>query len=215
MLGLTITPILPTGGDGHLFDDENDKPHAEYGLAGGIDYWKRYGRTYDAHLGLDLKYQQYHFHYGPDEKNGQFQFLHLSVPASLNYPIPNYSYMFLKLGASLSSANLYVSRTGYVGNNKYFTTFKTLWYLYPEITIGVDILEEKNAKFYFKAGIDYTFIPFPRMAEFSVAVSDGVTIYDEWGTFSPNKFQLRIAFYPIWKKRINTLKDGHDCPNPF
>ena len=98
MVGLSFSTILPTGGDGHIFDDDKDLPHGEYGLAGGIDYWKRYGKTYDIHLALDLKYQQYHFHYNVDKNNGQFRFLHLSLPASLHFPIPNYSYMFFKFG---------------------------------------------------------------------------------------------------------------------
>ena len=215
ILGITFTPNLPTGGAGHLFDDENDTPHREYGIAGGLDYWKRYGRTYDAHLGFDVKYQQYHFHYGEDEANGKFPFLHFSIPASLNYPIPNYSYMFFKLGASISSANLFQSRTGYVGNNKYLTTFKTLWLIYPEISLGIDLLEEKKSKFYFNVGLDYTFIPVPKMGTFSAAVSDDGIIHYKWGSFTPNKFQIRIAFYPIWKKKTNILKNGHNCPDPF
>lgn len=215
MLGISFTSVFPNGGDGHLFDGENDTPHPEHGLAGGLDYWKRYGRAYDTHLGLHLKYQQYHFHYGEDEKNGQFSFLHFSIPASLNYPIPNYSYMFLKLGTAISSANIFQSRTGYVGLNKYVTTFKTLWLIYPEITLGIDILEEKTSKFYFKAGLDYTFIPIPRMGTYSAAVSDNGVIKYKWGSFTPNKIQIQITFYPIWKKKINPFKDGHNCPNPF
>ena len=215
MLGVTFTPILPTGGDGHIFDDENDYPHKDYGIAGGFDYWKKYLWAYDLHLGFDLKYQQYHFHYGPDERNGEHQFLHLSVPASINYPIPNYEYIFFKIGISLSSTNMLRENIGYAGSNKYITTFKTTWLIYPEINLGIDILEEKYPKFYLRAGIDYTFIPISKMGEFKSSISNNGIIEVASGNFSPNKFQLRISFYPVWKRKISFIKEGHDCPSPF
>lgn len=215
MMGISVIPILPSGGDGHIFEDDKDAPHAEYGIGGGLDYWKRYGRAYDTHVGLNIKYQQYHFHHGPEEKNGQHQFLHLSVPANLHYPIPNYSYMFFKLGVALSSTNLFKENIGFVGGNKYVSKFKTAWYVYPEITLGIDILEEKTPKFYFRAGIDYTFIPISKMGSFETSVANDGVIETVSGAFTPNKFQLTISFYPIWKKKINFFKQGHNCPNPF
>ncbi len=215
MVGLTFAPLLPTGGDGHIFDEGKDAPHAEYGLSGGLDYWKKYGRTYDTHLGLDMKYQQYHFHFGPDESNGQFRFIHFSVPASLQYPIPNYSYMFFKLGVSLSSGNILQKTTGTAGNNRYISKFNTAWFIYPEINIGIDILEEKTPGFYFRAGIDYTFIPISKMGTFEASVANDGIIETVNGAFTPNKFQLKLAIYPIWKKKISILKHGHNCPNPF
>jgi hypothetical protein len=215
ILGVTFTPILPTGGTGHIFDNKDDSPHPEYGISGGVDYWKKYLRAYDVHIGFDLKYQQYHFHFGPDEKNGEHQFLHLSVPASVNYPIPNYEYIYFKLGISLSSSNLFRENIGFAGENKYITTFKTAWLIYPEINLGIDILEEKYPKFYLRAGIDYTFIPISQMAEFKSSISNTGIIESVSGNFTPNKFQLRISFYPIWNKKISFIKKGHDCPNPF
>lgn len=215
MLGITFAPILPLGGDGYIFDDENDKPHAEYGLSGGFDYWKRYSRAYDLHLGTQVKYQQYHFHYSPDEHDGYYRFLHFSVPASITYPIPNYSYLFLRFGVALSSANIFQEREGNAGPFKYFTEFKTSWLVYPEIHLGFDFLEEKTNKFIIRAGIDYTFIPIGQMATFKTFISDNGVIVDHEGTFTPNKFQLTLSLYPIWKKKINFLKKGHNCPNPF
>lgn len=215
MIGFSFTPILPTGGDGHTFEDDKDSPHPEYGLAGGLDYWKRYGRAYDTHLALDLKYQQYHFHHGLNQKNGQFRFLHVTVPASLHYPIPNYSYMFFKVGVALSSANIFQQNIGFVDGNKYFTTFKTSWLIYPEMTLGFDILEEKTQKFYFRAGIDYTFVPISKMGEFRSSVSSNGIIETSSGSFTPNKFQLKITFYPFMKKEFNHEKQGHRCPSPF
>lgn len=215
MIGLTLTPILPTGGGGYLFGGAEDSPHAEFGIGGGFDYWKRYGRAYDTHLGLDVKYQQYHFHHGENEANGEFQFLHFSIPASLQYPIPNYTYMFLKLGIALSSSNIIQENIGFAADNKYKTTFRTAWLVYPEITLGIDILEEKTPKLYFRVGIDYSFVPISNMGEFSASVSENGMINTAQGTFTPNKFQLRLAIYPIWKKKINFLQHGHNCPNPF
>lgn len=215
MVGLSFSTILPTGGDGHIFDDDKDLPHGEYGLAGGVDYWKRYGKTYDIHLALDLKYQQYHFHYNVDKNNGQFRFLHLSLPASLHFPIPNYSYMFFKFGVALSSANVFQENIGFVGDNKYFTTFKTSWFVYPEMTLGVDILEEKTQKFYFRVGIDYTFIPISKMGEFKSSVASNGIIETSKGNFTPNKFQLKVTFYPFLKKNFDYKKQGHRCPSPF
>jgi len=215
IFGFTFTPILPTGGNGHIFDDENDAPHREYGIGGGFDYWKKYLRAYDLHIGIDLKYQQYHFHFGPDQRNGENQFLHFSIPASANYPIPNYEYFFLKLGISLSSSNIFRENIGFAGNNKYVTSFKTSWLIYPEINLGIDIVEEKYPKFYFRIGLDYTFIPFSNMGEFKSSISNNGVIEIASGNFNPNKFQLRISFYPIWKKKISFIKEGHDCPNPF
>ena len=215
MLGVTFTPILPTGGNGHIFEKEDDAPHSEYGIGGGIDYWKKYLRAYDLHLGFDLKYQQYHFHYGPDERNGEHQFLHLSIPASVQYPIPDYEYIFVKVGFSISSSNILRENIGFAGNIKYITNFKTTWLIYPEINLGIDFIEEKYPKFYMRAGIDYTFIPIPKMGEFKSSISNNGVIEIASGKFSPSKFQLRISFYPIWKKKISFIKEGHDCPNPF
>lgn len=215
MVGVSVIPILPSGGGGQIFEGSNDSPHAEFGIGGGLDYWKRYGKSYDTHLGLDLKYQQYHFHFGEGGYNGEFQFLHLSVPASLQFPIPNYTYMFFKLGIALSSSNIIQENMGFVGENKYFTTFKTAWLLYPEILLGVDILEEKTSKFYFRVGVDYTFIPISNMGTYTASVSEDGQIKNAKGTFTPNKFQLKLTIYPIWKKKINILKHGHNCPNPF
>ena len=215
MLGISFTPILPTGGDGHVFEDDKDDPHAEYGIGGGFDYWKRFGKAYDTHIGTELKYQQYHFHYGESQKNGQFHFLHLSIPASIHYPIPNYSFMFFKLGIALSSANLFQEKTGFAGTNKYISRFKTSWLIYPELTLGIDLLEEKNSKFHFRIGIDYTFIPISKMGEYKTYVSNEGNIEVASGSFTPNKYQIRITFYPIWKNKISFLKKGHSCPNPF
>ena len=215
ILGATFTPMLPTGGGGHIFDDKNDYPHREYGIGGGIDYWKKHLRVYDLHIGFDLKYQQYHFHFGPDQRNGEHQFLHVSIPASVNYPIPNYEHFLFKVGISLSSTNLFRENIGFAGNDKYVTTFKTAWLIYPEINLGVDLVDEKYPKFYFRCGIDYTFIPVSNMAEFKCSISNNGVIEEVSGNFSPNKFQLRISFYPIWKKKISFIREGHNCPNPF
>ena len=215
MLGVTFTPIKPSGGSGHIFEDKNDDPHSEYGISGGIDYWKKYLRVYDFHLGFDLKYQQYHFHFGSKKNNGEHQFLHLSVPANIQYPIPNYEYFFFKAGISISSTNLLKENIGFAGDNKYITTFKTAWLIYPEINLGVDFIEEKYPRFYFRVGIDYTFIPVPKMGEFKTSISNNGIIETVSGNFSPNKIQLKISIYPIWNKKISFLKKGHDCPNPF
>tara|TARA_Y100000766_G_scaffold113017_1_gene96978 strand:- start:2360 stop:3100 length:741 start_codon:yes stop_codon:yes gene_type:complete len=215
ILGITFTPIKPTGGRGHIFEDKDDYPHSEYGISGGIDYWKKYLRVYDFHIGFDVKYQQYHFHFGSKKNNGEHQFLHLSIPTNIQYPIPSYEYMFLKIGLSISSSNLLRENIGFAGENKYITSFKTTWLIYPEINLGFDIIEEKYPRFYLRCGIDYTFIPFPKMGEFKTSISSNGSIETVSGNFSPNKFQLKISFYPIWKKKISFLKKGHDCPNPF
>ncbi len=215
MLGVTFTPIKPSGGSGHIFEDKNDDPHSEYGISGGFDYWKKYLRVYDFHIGFDLKYQQYHFHFGSDKYNGEHQFLHFSIPTNIQYPIPGYEYFFFKVGISISSSNLLKENIGFAGNNKYITTFKTAWLIYPEINLGVDFIEEKYPRFYFRVGIDYTFIPIPKMGEFKTSISNNGIIETVSGNFSPNKIQLKISIYPIWNKKISFLKKGHDCPNPF
>lgn len=215
IVGLRFGAILPTGGDGQVFVDEDDAPHAEYGIFGGFDYWKRYTRAYDLHLGTLMKYQQYHFHFGEEEFDGYYRFLHVSVPASFHYPIPNYSYMFFKVGVALSSANIIQENIGFAGQDKYITRFKTSWLVYPEVTLGIDLIEEKGERFYFKAGLDYTFLPVPNMAEYETYISNNGVIESGNGSFTANKFQLSISFYPIWKKKISFLKEGHNCPNPF
>lgn len=216
MLGISVTPILPLGGLGKIFEFPNDAPHKDFGIGGGFDFWKRYGRSYDTHVGLDAKLQQYHFHFSEEEFDGYFRFLHLSAPASIHFPVPNYPYIFFKMGVALSSSNLIQNVNGYVEGHDYFTTFRTAWLVYPEIFLGFDILEEKTSKFYIRAGIDYTFIPISNMGGFRASVSEnGQTIKVAKGTFTPNKFQFRLTIYPIWKKKINILKHGHNCPNPF
>jgi hypothetical protein len=122
---------------------------------------------------------------------------------------------FFKAGISISSTNLLKENIGFAGDNKYITTFKTAWLIYPEINLGVDFIEEKYPRFYFRVGIDYTFIPVPKMGEFKTSISNNGIIETVSGNFSPNKIQLKISIYPIWNKKISFLKKGHDCPNPF
>lgn len=209
MLGFTFQAARPFGGGGHLFDGK-DKPHGEFGLSGGFDYWKRYQRTYDFHIGLEAKYQQYHFHYGADQFDGYFRFLHISTPVTMHFPFKNYPYIFVKGGVALSSLNLMSDNTGSLGaSNSYIAKFETAWPVYPEIILGIDFLEEKSKKAYVRVGIDFTFVPISSMGKFDAFVSDGSVITTGSGTFSPNKIQIKIAIYPKWKK---TKFDLSVCP---
>jgi hypothetical protein len=202
MLGFSASAARPFGGGGHLFDDKGtDKPHAEFGLSGGFDYWKRYQRTYDIHVGLEAKYQQYHFHYGVDDFDGYFRFTHISVPITIHFPFKNYPYIFAKVGVALSSLNLLSDNTGAIGENSYIANLQTAWPVYPEVILGIDFLEEKSKKAYVRVGIDFTFIPIGSMGEYNAYVSDNTTITTGRGTFTPNKIQLKIIVYPKWKKR--------------
>ena len=202
MLGFSLLAARPLGGGGHLFDDQGtDKPHAEFGLAGGFDFWKRYLRTYDIHIGLEAKYQQYHFHYGDDDFDGYFRFMHLSLPITMQFPFKNYPYIFVKTGFALSSSNLFSDNTGTIGNNSYVAKIQTAWPIYPEIILGIDFLEEKGKKAYVRVGIDFTFIPIKSMATYDAFVSNNITVSRGNGTFTPNKIQLKLVVYPKWKKR--------------
>lgn len=212
MVGISFTALRPTGGNGHLFDEEKDSPHEEFGLAGGFDFWKKYPRTYDFHVGLEAKYQQYHFHYGDDEEfDGYFRFLHLTAPATIHFPLKNYPYIFFKGGVALSSLNLLSDNSGRVGNHAYLSKFETAWPVYPEITLGIDFLEEKGRKAYIRAGIDYTFVPLSSMGEYKAYVWSGNELMVGSGSFSPSKFQIKITVYPVWKRIVlnrNTCPGG-------
>lgn len=202
MLGFSFIAARPLGGGGHLFDDKGtDKPHGEFGLAGGFDYWKRYLRTYDIHIGLEAKYQQYHFHYGVNDFDGYFRFMHLSIPITMQFPFKNYPYIFVKAGVALSSLNILSNNSGSIKNNSYIAEFQTAWPIYPEIILGIDFLEEQGKKAYVRVGIDFTFVPISSMATYDAFVSNNVIISKGTGTFTPNKVQLKIVVYPKWKKR--------------
>ena len=202
MLGFSFIAARPLGGGGHLFDEKGtDKPHGEFGLAGGFDYWKRYLRTYDIHIGLEAKYQQYHFHYGVNDFDGYFRFMHLSIPITMQFPFKNYPYIFVKAGVALSSLNILSNNSGSIKNNSYIAEFQTAWPIYPEIILGIDFLEEQGKKAYVRVGIDFTFVPISSMATYDAFVSNNVIISKGTGTFTPNKVQLKIVVYPKWKKR--------------
>ena len=201
MIGFSFQASRPFGGGGHLFDEGNDRPHGEFGLSGGIDFWKRYQQIYDFHIGLEAKYQQYHFHYGSNQFDGYFRFVHISSPITMHFPFRNYPYIFFKGGFALSSLNLVAPNLGSLGPNSYIAEFQTTWPVYPEIILGIDFLEEKSKKAYVRIGIDFTFIPINSMGEFSAFVSDGTVITSGSGTFSPNKIQIKIAIYPKWKRK--------------
>ena len=202
MLGFSFIAARPLGGGGHLFDEKGtDKPHGEFGLAGGFDYWKRYLRTYDIHIGLEAKYQQYHFHYGVNDFDGYFRFMHLSIPITMQFPFKNYPYIFVKAGVALSSLNILSNNSGSIKNNSYIAEFQTAWPIYPEIILGIDFLEEQGKKAYVRVGIDFTFIPISSMATYNAFVSNNVITSKGSGTFTPNKVQLKIVIYPKWKKR--------------
>jgi len=209
MIGFSFQAARPVGGGGHLFDKGDDTPHGEFGLSGGLDYWKRYPRTYDFHAGLEVKYQQYHFHYGPDQFDGYFRFVNISAPMTMHFPFKNYPYIFIKGGFALSSLNLVAANSGSLGPNSYIAEFQTAWPVYPEIILGIDFLEEKSKKAYVRVGIDFTFVPISSMGEFDAFVSDDGIITQGSGTFSPNKIQIKIVIYPKWKK---TKFDLSVCP---
>lgn len=209
MIGFSFQAARPVGGGGHLFDEGDDTPHGEFGLSGGLDYWKRYPRTYDFHAGLEVKYQQYHFHYGPDQFDGYFRFVNISAPMTMHFPFKNYPYIFIKGGFALSSLNLVAANSGSLGPNSYIAEFQTAWPVYPEIILGIDFLEEKSKKAYVRVGIDFTFVPISSMGEFDAFVSDDGIITQGSGTFSPNKIQIKIVIYPKWKK---TKFDLSVCP---
>lgn len=211
MVGISFTGIRPLGGAGHLFDEDNDTPHGEFGLAGGFDFWKKYYRTYDFHVGLEGKYQQYHFHYGQDELDGYFRFVHLSAPVTIHFPLKNYPYIFFKGGFALSSMNLLNENSGKVGDQSYISEFETAWPVYPELILGIDFLEEKGRKAFMRVGIDYTFVPLSSMGEFKAYVWSGNELKQGTGSFNPSKFQLKITIYPVWKRIVlnrNTCPGG-------
>ena len=202
MLGFSFLAARPLGGGGHLFDEQgSDKPHGEFGLSGGFDYWKRYQRTYDFHIGLEAKYQQYHFHYGSNGLDGYFRFMHISVPITVHFPFKNYPFIFVKGGVSLNSLNILGDNNGAIGINSYIAKFQTAWPVYPEVILGIDFLEEKSKKAYVRVGIDFTFIPIGSMAQYDAFVSDNVSVTKGSGTFTPNKIQLKLVVYPKWKKK--------------
>lgn len=209
MVGISFTGIRPFGGDGHLFDEDTDTPHEEFGFGGGFDFWKKYYRTYDFHVGVEAKYQQYHFHYGQEGHDGYFRFLHLTAPVSIHFPLKDYPYIFFKGGFALSSLNLLGDNSGTAGDNAYVSKFETAWPIYPEIILGIDFLEEKGRKAYIRAGIDYTFVPLSSMAEFDAYVWNGNELMKGAGSFNPTKIQLKITIYPIWKRIV---LNRNSCP---
>lgn len=214
MKGFTFGALLPMGESGQVFI-EPMAPHAEYGLFTGFDYWKRFQHYYDYHIGLQTKYQQYHFHYElyDEELDGYYRFWHLTAPISMNFPIKNYPYLFFKLGAAISTTNLLFKSGGKIGPFDYFTRIYTGWTFYPEIQLGLDFMEEKNSKVWVRAGIDFSFIPIKSMGQTETYLLNGPA-QGVRAHFNPSKFQVRLDFYPVWKRR-RRVSDSNKCPNPF
>lgn len=209
MIGFSGGLTRPFGGGGHLFDEDGDQPHGEFGFLAGFDYWKRYFGAYDFHVGLESKYEQYHFHYGENQLDGYFRLLNLSIPVTIHFPLKSYPNIALKGGFALSCLNFWSTNKGSVGDQSYITEFKSAWPVYPELIIGVDFLEESGRKGFFRAGIDYSFVPVGSMGEFGAFVTQNGVQTSAMGSFSMSKIQLKITLYPTWKQ---TKFDPGLCP---
>lgn len=218
MFGVTIGASHPFAGDGQVFAANEDYPHGDFGLIAGFDYWKRNLNSFDYHIGLNAKYLQYHFHYSPaneDEITGQFRLLYYSIPFSLNFQIPNYSFLQILGGVAITSMNLFSSQSGAVGSYEYQTLLDLKWAVSPEVFVGINFLEEKTDFMIIRGSINYsTFIL--RNQSFGVFMTNGNEVLSSARKMNSNKVELQITIYPKWKFKNAVGKDeGVNCPTPF
>lgn len=218
MLGFSMGASVPMGGNGQVLSATKDFPHADYGLMAGLDFWKRNVNSFDFHVGLLAKYQQYHFHFTPEnagEMSGYFRMLYYSLPVSLSLPIPRFPYFRLLSGVALSSMNFLPSYAGNIADYSYNSSVDLNWMVMPELFVGLNFLEEKTDFFILRGSIVYSAFPF-RNQDYDVVMSNGSEAYSSRRAMPSGKFEVLLTLYPKWKfKRGVGKNDAINCPAPF
>ncbi len=219
MLGFSIGASVPLGGNGQVISESKDSPHADYGIIAGLDYWKRNVNSFDFHIGLLGKYQQYHFHYTPenstDDLIGHFQLLYYSLPVSVLLPIPRFPYFQALGGVALSSMNFIKSYQSNIADFTYNSSIDLNWVVMPELFIGLNFLEEKSDRFILRGSLIYSAFPL-RNQDYDITMNNASTSLSSRRAMPSGKFEVLLTLYPKWKfKRGVGKNDAINCPAPF
>jgi hypothetical protein len=218
MLGFSVGASVPIGGNGQVLSATKDFPHSDYGVLAGLDFWKRNINAFDFHVGLIGKYQQYHFHYTPEnseELSGYFQLFYYSLPFSFHIPIPKFPYFQFLGGAALSSMNFIKSYQSNISDFVYTSSIDLNWIVMPELFVGLNFLEEKSDFFILRGSIVYSAFPL-RNQDYDISMSNGTDSFSSRRAMPSGKFEVLLTLYPKWKfKRGVSKNDAINCPAPF
>ena len=206
------------GGNGQVLSATKDFPHSDYGLIGGLDFWKRNLNSFDFHIGLVTKYQRYHFHYTPlnsSEASGFFNLWYASIPFSIHLPVPRFPYFQFMGGVALSGQNFIKNFSGNISDFTYQSSIDLNWMIMPELFVGLNFLEEKTDFFILRGSVIYSAFPL-RNQDYEINMSNASQTFSSGRAMPSGKFEVLITLYPKWKfKKSIGKNDAINCPVAF